>query len=356
MMYWFKNLLSPYNIGNITIKNRMAIDSIGLVHCPDTEFLELEKESHITRAKCGFGLIFAVLAMTEIEIDFIIKNIYGSVKINYQTSVFLENTREMLGRINNLGTKIFLGICMETDGTKVCRSHSKMRSDILSYEIYEKLPTMELRSKIDYVIKGAVIAKTMGFDGVEVYITYESLFLDQSSIENSNPFTKQYIRSLEHRLQPAIKIVKEIKAICGQDYPITIRLGLNSYSEANKNNNGLFQVKKYTNSMMGRVAEEYIQIAKILEKSGYDAINYSSGIYKMPYTTSTKKDQSIFMFNLLTEKVKKHVNIPVMISGKIYDPYLYEKAVSDGKADAIVLANQYMMRCLQIRMYLDKKK
>ena len=62
--------------------------------------------------------------------------------------------------------------------------------------------------------------KRAGFDGVQIHAVHEGYLIDQFAIALFNNRTDEYGGSLENRLRFAKEIVEEIKARCGQDFPV----------------------------------------------------------------------------------------------------------------------------------------
>jgi 2-enoate reductase len=87
----------------------------------------------------------------------------------------------------------------------------------------------------------------------------------------------------------------------------------------------------------GRVIEEGLEVAKLLEKAGADALDIDSGCYETwyyPHPPTTMKPG----FDIeLSEMVKAVVSIPVIASGKLGYPELAEKVISENKADFVSL-------------------
>jgi len=100
---------------------------------------------------------------------------------------------------------------------------------------------------------------------------------------------------------------------------------------------------------IGRDIDESIEMAKILEKAGYNCLHTDVGCYESAYWAHPP----IYLphgFSIdLTWKIKKAVNIPVIAVGRLGIPEIADKALEEGKADMIaigrdLLADPYWVR------------
>jgi 2-enoate reductase len=101
--------------------------------------------------------------------------------------------------------------------------------------------------------------------------------LDQFALAITNHRTDEYGGSLENRLRAAKEIVEGIKQVCGSSFPVTMRLGFKSYIK------GLFHASLTGEDEAGRTLEEGVEICKLLESYGYDALNVDAGMYDSFY-------------------------------------------------------------------------
>ena len=91
------------------------------------------------------------------------------------------------------------------------------------------LTVEEIHSIVKKFGDGAYNAKRAGFDGVQIHAVHEGYLIDQFAIALFNNRTDEYGGSLENRLRFAKEIVEEIKARCGQDFPVALRYSPDVY-------------------------------------------------------------------------------------------------------------------------------
>ena len=146
-----------------------------------------------------------------------------------------------------------------------------------------------------------------------------------------NHRTDEYGGSLENRLRAAKEILEGIKQECGSDFPVSMRLGLKTFVK------GFEQASLTGEEEIGRTLEEGIEIAKLLESYGYDCLNVDTGIYDSFYYACPPMYMPKGYLVELAAKAKEAVNIPILAGGRMNEADIAEKAIRDGKIDAVVL-------------------
>lgn len=323
--------LSPLKIGRIEIKNRYAVGPMGgrnVLFGPKGEYSVNGIDAIVEKAKGGFGLITLGAAMVDTP-----DAIDGAISPNYAPGTFRQNAIKMVERVHAYGSKIFMQVSM---------GHGRMR-------LNEKAPSVlpcwkdpnvktsemtreDIEAKIDGMVKLAKLAKSCGFDGVEVHGMHWGYVLDQFAMEFTNKRTDEFGGSLENRLRCARMIVERIKEACGADYPVSIRFCMKTYMK------GFNKASLFGEDEVGRTIEEAVEIARLFEQYGYDMLNCNSGTYDSFYYCVAPYYMSEGYNIALAEKIKAAVKIPVFVAGNMDDPDMCEKALEDGKIDGITLA------------------
>ena len=110
-----------------------------------------------------------------------------------------------------------------------------------------------------------------------------------------------------------------------------MRLGLKTFVK------GFEQASLTGEEEVGRTLEEGIEIAKLLESYGYDCLNVDTGIYDSFYYACPPMYMPKGYLVELAAKAKEAVNIPILAGGRMNEADIAEKAIRDGKIDAVVL-------------------
>ena len=101
--------------------------------------------------------------------------------------------------------------------------------------------------------------------------------LDQFALSFMNHRTDEYGGALENRLRCAREIVEGVKAACGADFVVSMRLALKSYIK------GYNKPSLHGEEEVGRTLEEGLEIARRLEAYGYDCLSVDFGQYDSFY-------------------------------------------------------------------------
>ena len=330
----YDNLMKPLQVGSITLKNRMAVAPLGsfyLLAGPKGEYNNNAIEYLLERARGGFGLIVLGNVVGDMEIDK--PNVIdGQIPPSYAPKTWRESAVRLTERVHMYGCKIFMQIGV---GRGRMRGTEKAPSVLPKYhdpsQMTEELTAEEIETKIKWTIKTAQMAKSAGFDGVEIHAMHWGYLLDQFAMAVTNKRTDEYGGDLEHRLTVAQKIVEGIKEACGKDYPVSMRLGMKSYMK------GFNQPSLDGKEEAGRTIEETCEVGRLLEKFGYDMLNCNSGVYDAFYYCAPPA-YIPKGYNLhLAKQLKAAVNIPVFCAGRMDDPDMCEAAVANGECDGISL-------------------
>lgn len=341
-------LFQPMKIGNMEIKNRIVVTAMG-IHShrlinSDGSFTEDGKVYYETFAKGGSGLIVTgampVQNMFDVAHD-------TAATMATAGPAYVESMKEFTDRMHKYGTKVVTQLSAGSGRTLPYfiaggRDLIGPSDDLPNFwdpcKKHRALTREEIQMYIDGFGKGAKVAKEAGFDGVEIHAVHEGYLMDQFTQSICNKRTDEYGGSLEGRLLFAKRVVEAIKASCGEDYPVIMRYSVRSMMIGF--NKGAIPGQDFVEA--GRDLNESIQVAKLLESYGYDALDADNGTYDswwyahppvyMPEGCNLE-DCAI---------IKKEVKIPVICAGRMENPALALDAVASGKVDAVGLARQVL--------------
>ena len=329
----YTHLMQPIQVGGITLKNRLAVAPLGanMLFGPKGQYTDNAIEYILERARGGFGLIVLGNVVGDMEVDK--PNVVdGQIPPSYAPNTWKEAAIRLTDRVHVYGCKIFYQIGM---GRGRMRLNEKAPSALPKYqrpdELTEVLSIEEIETKIKWVIRTAKMAKAAGFDGVEIHAMHWGYLLDQFAMAITNQRTDKYGGDLEHRLTCAREIVEGIKKECGQDYPVSMRLGMKSYMK------GFRQPSLDGSDEAGRDIDETCEVGRLLEKFGYDMLNCNSGVYDSFYYCAPPAYIPKGYNLKLSRQLKAAVHIPVFCAGRNDAPDMIEAAVASGDCDGISL-------------------
>ena len=352
-------LFTPWKIGNCEIKNRVVLTSMG-----GTDLLGWMEVNHFDKAGAKFIMEVA-------------KNNCGLVLpgcqpvYNPMLGQWLHKNKKMykdlakwMPEFHKTGAKLFIQLTagfgrsftidhlMETLYTnKVLNVLSKpiMNLDKITAapspspnRWSDKVPSREMTKEeiqtfIEAFGKTAKLLKDAGVDGVEIHAVHEGYLLDQFTLKYVNKRTDEYGGSFENRYRFAVEIVKEIKKVCGDDFPVSLRYSVESKTKGFRE--GALPGEDYVE--VGRDMEESEKAAKYLQDAGYDMLNCDNGTYDAWYWAHPP----IYMpenCNLDdVAHIRKFVDIPVVCAGRM-DPRVAADAIKEGKIDGAGFARPFL--------------
>ena len=332
-----KVLFEPIKIGKLEIPNRFSMAPMGTVGLCDASGAYNEKgvEYYAERAKGGTGLIITGVNMVENEIEQ-----FPTPSLPCPTMhplLYVRKGLELTERVHNYGSKIFAqltagwGRSMLPQFGKTFVAPSA-QENVFDPEIeHRALTTEEVKTFIQRFAESAAICKKAGFDGVEVHAVHEGYLLDQFTMDFYNQRDDEFGGSFENRFRLPVAILKAIKAVCGEDFPVSLRYSVKSMTKALRQ--GILPGEDAQE--VGRDMEEGLKAAKYLADAGYDALNVDVGTYDAWYWNHPPMYFKDGMYLPFSKQVKEAVDIPVIVAGRLENPDLATRAVMEGAADSI---------------------
>jgi 2,4-dienoyl-CoA reductase-like NADH-dependent reductase (Old Yellow Enzyme family)/thioredoxin reductase len=191
-------------------------------------------------------------------------------------------------------------------------------------QVPRELGEDEIHELVHCFAEAARRAREAGFDAVEIHGAHGYL-VHQFISPYSNLREDGYGGDSSGRFRFAREVVREIKSVAGEDFPVLFRF---SASE----------------EMKGGYELEYIlPLLPMLEEDGVDAFHVSCGIYDSPGNPTSPGMHHPEGINVeRAAAVKAAVAKPVIVAGKIHDPRLAEEVLRTGKADMVAFGRQHL--------------
>ena len=355
----FQPLFTPFKIGNTEIKNRIVLCPMGGTSIfgwmEPHHFDKDASDFFLTLAKNNVGLIIPGIAP--------IRNMIGGGWLYKANSAF-KKLKPFMDEIHKTGAKLFVQL---TAGFGRSFSIPESMSKIAQNKIVRKLikpiididrltasPSVlpsrwldgftcraltikEIQQMVTAFGKTALKCKEAGVDGVEIHAVHEGYLLDQFTLAYTNHRTDEYGGSFENRYRFATDIVKEIKRVCGSDYPVSLR-----YSVVSKTKDFCKgAVPGETFVELGRDMAESEKAARYLQDAGFDMLNCDNGTYDAWYWAHPPAymPQNCNLSDVA--HIKKFVTIPVVCAGRM-TPAEASRAIKNGDIDAMGVARQFL--------------
>ena len=315
----YSNLLSPLQIGNVVLKNRMySTDSFpaGL----EATFGD-KGISHyiINRAKNGAAIV--TFSGT------------GKHRIDATNSAAQIQLLQLSEGVHFHGAKILASfIDCEPSGYNISNldpdtSGGKPRAEKyrpIMWGTATKAITIDKIQKMtdDFVTK-AKLFKSLGFDGIHLYMSYRSSILACSLSPAVNNRSDQYGGSIENRVRLTLDLCRAIKWVCGQDFLVEAQVS------------GEEEPGGYTLEDLVQYAKLWEGSIDILQLRGWDGASSHPTGYN-----SIKGNPMTLRF---AEAIKKSgARIVVAPNGGYHDLDMCEEYLASGKADMIAMARSFI--------------
>jgi 2,4-dienoyl-CoA reductase-like NADH-dependent reductase (Old Yellow Enzyme family) len=315
-------LFTPIAIGSVTVPNRFARSATHDYMADDAgNVTDRQIQLYSRLAEGEIGLIITGHA-----------NVQPSGKASpRQTGVFDDRFVEGLARIpaavHQFPSRVFLQIAHAGRQTKekLCACVPVSPSavyDPVSKVMPRELADDEIRLLIAAFVSAGRRAKRAGFDGVQLHAAHGYL-LSSFLSPHTNRRADDWGGPLENRARVVLEILRGVKAACGRDYPVIVKLNSTDFLEG------------------GLTLEDAVRTARMLEAGGIDAIEVSGGMAEAGRGSvwaglRSEADEGYFVKN--AARIKAAVRVPVFGLGGIRTLAAAERIVEEGRADLISMS------------------
>ncbi len=364
-------LMTPWQIGNVEIKNRIVLTSMGGTSLfgwmEPTHFDKEAANFLLERAKNNVGLVLPGIALVHNALpgQWLYKNKKAFAELKDYMEEFHKTGAKLFVQLTaGFGRSMAVTSLMETLYTNpALRVLSKPILDV-DYATAsaspnpnrwsDKVPSRaltvaEIEEMIDAFAKTAKMCMDAGVDGVEIHAVHEGYLLDQFTTKYTNQRDDEYGGSLENRYRFACDIVKEIKAACGADFPVSLRYSVVSKTKGFRQ--GAMPGEDYIE--VGRDMEESEVAAKHLQNAGYDMLNCDNGTYDAWYWAHPPAYMPENCNLSDVAHIKKFVDIPVVCAGRMTVAQ-GAAAVKAGEIDGVGFARQFLADAAWVTKLLDE--
>lgn len=323
----FNRIFTNGKIGKLRIQNRVIMSpmNVGGNNESDGCLSQRGIDYFVERAKGGVGMIVtgAVRVTRQFERD---SSTIPLWMLFVDHMVHTKWMSELAERCHDYGTKVC--IQLTAGGGRIAGAYAQTHNLAIGpsenpcfYPPHlpcRELTKEEIKAFITAFEQAARFAKNAGIDAIQLH-GHQGYLLDQFSTSLWNHRTDEYGGSLENRLRFAKEILEAIKRGADADFPVIYRYGLTHFLEG------------------GRSIDEGVEMAKLLQSFGFDALDIDSGCYENNYYPHPPESIPCGSFAYLAAHVKKAVSIPVISSTRIGYPEIAESILANNQADFVSL-------------------
>lgn len=184
--------------------------------------------------------------------------------------------------------------------------------------------------------QAALRARKAGFDGVQIFAAH-GFFLSQLLCPRYNDRPDDYGGGIANRARALKEVLVAIRKAVGRDYPVLAKLNCRDFVD-----NGL-------------TLEDSIQVARMLEKTGIDAIEISGGLLNNPNIMQTKinSDDGPAYFQSEARIFKEDINVPLILVGGIRSYDTARRLVDEGIVEYISMSRPFIREPALIKRWKE---
>lgn len=315
-------LQQPINIGSLTLKNRMVMAPMTVDYANDDETVS---DRHIAyyaeRAKGGVGLITMEVCTVDEE------HRYQAHSLGLYADHLIDSHKKLVDAVHAHGAKIFPQIShtgpeslsifyrgIPAVGPSVVRTPTTM-------QVCRELAIEEIPKYVAMYGDACLRAQNAGYDGVELHAAHSYMLLGSFLSPLRNHRTDAYNgRKLEGRMKFLLEVLADIRAKCGADFPIVLRLS------------------GFERDGGGREINDTQRMAPTLVAAGVNAFHISGGVSDSNITQIIAGSEYRQGYNAaMAAALRQVVDVPVMVVGRSGDPVFAEKLLREERADLVVI-------------------
>lgn len=307
------HLLSPLDVGPLTLRNRLVMGSMHTGLEDRSKHLPELTAYFVERARGGAAMMVTGGYSPNVE-GWLLPA--GSMMASRRMA---DKHRGLTDAVRAEGSHLLLQVLHagRYGYQPFVRSASTTKSPISMFKA-RALSSRGVERTIDDWVRAATLAKRAGYSGIEI-MGSEGYLINQFLAARTNHRTDAWGGTASKRMRFPEEIVRRTREAVGSDFLLQYRISLLDLVED------------------GQVWEETAELAQRLEAAGVDVFNTGIGWHESRIPTIvTSVPRAAFAD--LTGRLKQHVGVPVIASNRINTPDVAEQILASGQADLVSMA------------------
>ncbi|MCM3766973.1 NAD(P)/FAD-dependent oxidoreductase [Neobacillus niacini] len=314
----YEKLFTPFKIGKMEVKNRIVMAPMGTNSAlPDGRISVDEIDYFEERARGGAGMI--ILGCQFLNADLAQGSLEGILEKDYVIPLLTD----LCEAVQRYGTKIVAQLSCGTGRNAFPNmygeppvSASPIPSTFNPDVLCRPLSVEDIQVIMKQFKESAKRVKAAGFDAIEIH-GHAGYLIDQFMSPIWNKREDEYGGTLEKRMRFPVEIVKSIREAVGPAMPILFRISCDHRF------NG------------GRTLEESMEMLKVLEAAGVDALDIDAGSYETIDYIFPPAYLGDACMDYVCGPARQAVSIPIMNAGN-HTPESGVKLIESGNADFVM--------------------
>lgn len=312
----FETLFSPITVNGLTLKNRIAYPSLGLLYSWDRKPNDRYRHYFKEIAKGGAG----VVTVGPVGVDFVGS---GLAILGLDNDEVIDEFKTLTDTIREEGASPWIQL-FHAGGYShpILINGETPMAPSARYSPYSRTTPREMtlediETVRDSFARAAQRAVAAGFDGVEI-IASAGYLLTQFLSPLTNHREDDYGGSFENRLRFPCEVISACRDAIGADVPLSVRMAGNDFVKGSNTDT------------------ETPLIAKAYQKTGVDLLNVTGGWHESR-VPQLPMDLPRTGYAYLAASVREATSVPVMASNRITTPSDAERILNDGYCDMVNL-------------------
>ena len=343
----FNALLAPGRIAGLELSNRVFLPAMDMNLCVEGEISDGEIAHYTARAAGGTALVITGTGAVAWPIGATSRH-----QPAFSDDKFIPGIRRLADSIHAVGGKLCMQLCHHGKTASVDTADGRPQlvpslldskpdlsalrdnpmSELMGLAIatqgkkatYKIADEDDLAWVIDQFAQAARRVKQAGVDAIEIHAAHGYL-LSTFLSRGYNKRDDRWGGSLENRARLTCEVVRAIKRVVGDDYPVLVRV------------NGFeFGLED------GLTPDETARASALIEEAGADAIHVSANAHN-PFADFTQGPlpSEVAQYREYTKIVKQHVTIPVIAVGRML-PEIADEMLALGECDFVSMGRQLL--------------
>ena len=314
-----KTMFTPLQIAGMEVKNRTFMAPMSLGYESQDGTINEKMEAYwLRRAQGGVGCIIVDATSVDPNVPYL-----GNT-LCFRSEESIQKYKSFTDKVHEYGCKIIPQITHPgPESVSAFYGVAPLASSVYPNsmgQMTREVALEEIPGIIDLYVKASMDAKRAGFDGIELHCAHAYMLLGSFLSPLRNKRTDAYGGSLLNRARLLFEVIDGIKAACGKDFPIVLRM---SGSERDPQGNTLEDMKR---------------LIPYLEQHGVDCFEISGGTqYERCNKIIPCHGEAEFANLQEAKAIKAVATKPVITVGKILDAKLAEDVLDAGEVDGVVI-------------------
>ena len=343
----FNALLAPGRIAGLELSNRVFLPAMDMNLCVEGEISDGEIAHYTARAAGGTAMVITGTGAVAWPMGATSRH-----QPAFSDDKFIPGIRRLADSIHAVGGKLCMQLCHhgKTASVDTADGRPQLIPSLLDSKpdlsalrdnpmpelmglatatqgkkaTYKIADEDDLAWVIDQFAQAARRVKQAGVDAIEIHAAHGYL-LSTFLSRGYNKRDDRWGGSLENRARLTCEVVRAIKRVVGDDYPVLVRV------------NGFeFGLED------GLTPDETARASALIEEAGADAIHVSANAHN-PFADFTQGPlpSEVAQYREYTKIVKQHVTIPVIAVGRML-PEIADEMLALGECDFVSMGRQLL--------------